>query len=127
MCRLEQWPKSVTASLEGIAQPVFSKMFGPYFFNCTGNIRDYNRIDDLHQIKIPVLIVHGEHDYAIPEIACMARDNLPHAELAMLQGCSHMPFYEKPNLYTQKILAFLSKYHSINTLAPQNPHMAVGE
>ncbi len=111
MCRLEKWPEAVTCSLENIAKPVFSQIFGPYFFNCTGNIRDFNRLEDLHQLKTPTLIIHGEHDYIIPELACIARDNLPNAELTIFRGCSHMPFYENSEQYTKVVLDFLSKYN----------------
>lgn len=110
MCRVEKWPDSVKYSIENVAHPVFDTMFGPYFFNCTGNIRDYNRINHLEKIKIPVLIVHGEHDYIIPEIACLARDYLPNAELVMMRECSHMPFYEKPEAYTKIIHDFLQRH-----------------
>ncbi len=110
-CRLDQWPESLEYSMKNIATPVFSTMFGPYFFNCTGNIRGFNRMDDLSEIEIPVFIVHGEHDYIIPELACIARDNFPNAELMMIRGGSHTSFIEKPQQYTEGVLSFLSKHN----------------
>lgn len=111
MCRMEKWPEAVTYSLNNIAQPVFSQMFGPYFFNCTGNIKNFNRFEQLSTLNIPTLLIHGEHDYILPDLASIARDYLPCAELALLRDCSHMPFYEKPEEYTKALLNFLQKHN----------------
>lgn len=111
MCRTEKWPEAVSFSLDNIAEPVFSQMFGSYFFNCTGNIKNYNRLEDLHKLQAPTLIVHGEHDYIISELAYMARDHLSNAELSIFRGCSHMPFYENPDQYTQTVLNFLNRHN----------------
>jgi pimeloyl-ACP methyl ester carboxylesterase len=53
-----------------------------------------------------VLLVHGEHDYIVPELAAMARDRLPNATLAFFPGCSHMPFFEAPEQYLDTLSAF---------------------
>jgi len=66
-------------------------------------------MNDLKQIKLPVLIVHGEHDYIVPELAYMTRDNLPNAKLVMMRNCSHMTFYENPEKYTKVVLDFLNQ------------------
>ena len=110
LCRLDEWPDSLKASMN-IAKPMLSAVFGNYLFNCTGLLRNYDRTNDLHKIKQPCLIIHGEYDYIIPECAMLSRDYLPNAELKIMKNCSHGTFVEDPNEY-HKILGTFLKQHS---------------
>lgn len=111
VCRLHPWPESLTWCMGNLGEDVFATMFGPYFFQCTGTLRTWDRMDDLGSVATPVLIVHGEHDYIVPELAAMARDRLPDAELAFFPGCSHMPFFEAPERYLDTVAGFLTVRH----------------
>ncbi len=106
VCRLHPWPESLSWCMQNLGEEVFARMFGPYFFQCTGTLRDWDRMDALETIDTPVLLVHGEHDYIVPELAARARDRLPDATLAFFPGCSHMPFFEAPDQYLQALCAF---------------------
>jgi proline iminopeptidase len=108
VCRLHPWPESLTWCMANLGEDVFTTMFGPYFFQCTGTLRNWDRMDDLPEIRTRVLLVHGEHDYIVPELAAMARDRIPDAELAFFPGCSHMPFFEAPQRYIDTVADFLS-------------------
>ena len=107
LCRVHPWPDALHWCLQNLGSEVFAQMFGPYFFQCSGSLRSWDRMDALSQVKIPVLLVHGEHDYVVPELASMARDRLPNAQLAFFPGCSHMPFYEAPERYQSVVTQFL--------------------
>ena len=106
VCRLHPWPESLSWCMQNLGEEVFARMFGPYFFQCTGTLRDWDRMDALETVDTPVLLVHGEHDYIVPELAARARDRLPDATLAFFPGCSHMPFFEAPDQYLQALCAF---------------------
>lgn len=112
LCRVTPWPEALLWCMQNIGEDVFASMFGPYFFQCTGTLRNWDRMDDLYAVTAPVLLVHGEHDYIVPELAAMARDRLPNAELAFFPGCSHMPFFEAPEQYIQTIADFLNRTHA---------------
>jgi proline iminopeptidase len=107
MCRLAVWPDSLQWCMQNLGTQSFAAMFGPYFFQCTGNIRNWNRMDALASVAKPVLLITGEHDYIEPELATRARDLLPSAQLAFFEGCSHMPFFEAPEHYTDTVARFL--------------------
>lgn len=109
VCRINPWPESLTWCMQNLGESVFATMFGPYFFQCTGTLRTWDRMDDLPGIATPVLLVHGEHDYIVPELAAMARDRLSNAELAYFPGCSHMPFFEAPQCYLDTVADFLTR------------------
>ena len=112
LCRTEKWSESFVASMN-IALPVLSEVFGKYLFNCTGSLRNYDRTGDLHNIKQPCLIVHGEYDYIIPECAMLSRDYLPNAELHIMQDCSHATFVEAPERYHRIVENFLGKHSDV--------------
>jgi len=106
VCRLHPWPESLSWCMQNLGEEVFARMFGPYFFQCTGTLRNWDRMDALETVETPVLLVHGEHDYIVPELAARARDRLPDATLAFFPGCSHMPFFEAPEQYLDALCAF---------------------
>lgn len=110
VCRLHPWPEVLGWCMQNIGEEVFSAMFGPFFFRCTGTLRNWDRMDALPEVEHPVLLVHGEHDYIVPELASAARDRLPHSELAMFPDCSHMPFFEEPDGYIDTVADFLARH-----------------
>src|SRR5882757_5097342 len=62
----------------------------------------------LGQVKLPVLVVVGEHDEATPppmshEIAA----GLPQARLKIIQGCAHVPQLQAPQAFLAAIGDFL--------------------
>lgn len=109
VCRLPKWPDSLVWCLENLGAEPFAAMFGRHFFQCSGNIRDWNRMAALSDVTVPVLLIHGEHDYIDPDLAARARDLLPGSELAFFEGCSHMPFFERPDLYLDVLRVFLQR------------------
>jgi 3-oxoadipate enol-lactonase len=63
---------------------------------------------DLGQVKVPVLVLVGEHDEATPppmshEMAAL----LPNARLKTLLGCAHVPQLQSPELFLDAIGDFL--------------------
>jgi 3-oxoadipate enol-lactonase len=62
----------------------------------------------LSQVKVPVLVLVGEHDAATPppmshELAAL----LPNARLTVLPGCAHVPQLQSPELFLGAIEGFL--------------------
>ncbi len=108
MCRTETLPAPVLASLKDLG-PAGAVMFGPHLYHCTGSLAAWDRTADLHHVKIPVLVVTGEHDYVLPEYAAIAANYLPDARLKILRGCAHMPFHEDPAAYHREVLGFLKE------------------
>jgi len=63
---------------------------------------------ELGQVKIPVLVLVGEHDEATPppmshELAA----GLPQARLRIIPGCAHVPQLQSPELFLDAIGDFL--------------------
>jgi proline iminopeptidase len=110
VCRLDEWPAPVKRSLDSWNMGPYGTMQGPNEFLYTGNLKDWNRIPDMHRITVPALITVGQHDELTPACALKMKLALPDAELHCFPNSSHMPFYEEPHAYYPALLAFLDKH-----------------
>jgi 3-oxoadipate enol-lactonase len=68
---------------------------------------------ELAKVKMPVLVVVGEHDEATPppmshELAAL----LPDARLKIIAGCAHVPQLQSPTLFLETIADFLPSISS---------------
>jgi pimeloyl-ACP methyl ester carboxylesterase len=65
---------------------------------------------DLAQIRVPVAIVHSEHDEFIKrEHAEYLARSIPHAEFIFLPGVSHFAPLQRPIKFNTALLSFLGK------------------
>jgi proline iminopeptidase len=113
VCRLKgQWPAPLLRSLEGWNHDVYGTMQGPNEFLYTGNLKDWNRIPDMHRITAPALITVGKYDELTPACALRMKNALPNAELVVFANSSHTPFYEEPEAYYAVLLDFLGRHRS---------------
>ena len=108
VCRLDVWPQSIYDSLDDWNMEVYGTMQGPNEFLYTGNLKKWNRIDEMTKIAIPTLITVGMHDELTPACSMKMHDALPNSKLKVFKNSSHMPFYEEPENYFTELENFLS-------------------
>lgn len=109
VCRLDEWPAPVRRSLDDWNMGPYETIQGPNEFTYTGNLKDWNRIPDMHRITVPVLITVGQHDELTPACAARMKHALPDAELKVFQNSSHMPFFEEPAAFFPVLIDFLKR------------------
>ena len=109
VCRLKEWPRSLLASVEDWNMGPYGTMQGPNEFLYIGNLKDWNRIPDMHQLQMPALIVTGTHDEIGPACALKMDNVLPNSEVVIFPNSSHVPFYEEPDDYFDALKYFLGK------------------
>lgn len=109
VCRLSEWPAPVRRSLDDWNMGPYETIQGPNEFTYTGNLKDWNRIPDMHAIKVPTLITVGQHDELTPACAMRMKLALPNAELRVFPNSSHMPFFEEPDAFFPVLLDFLRR------------------
>ncbi len=64
---------------------------------------------DLHLVKVPVLVLVGEHDEATPPaMAHQLAAGLSDARLEVLRGCAHVPQLQDPELFLSTIRQFIA-------------------
>ena len=108
--RLADWPESVHASLDDWNMDVYGTMQGPNEFLYTGNLKTWNRIDEMARVTVPSLVLVGQHDELTPACALKMHNALPKSEIKVFPNSSHMPFYEEPEAYFATLSGFLAKH-----------------
>lgn len=67
-------------------------------------------VRELGELKVPVAVVQGEHEEFIKrEHAEYLAQNLPSAELVVLDGVSHFAPLQRPELFTAAMLGFVRR------------------
>lgn len=62
--------------------------------------------DDLHGLKIPTLIIWGEHDVIPPEDGWETCASLPNVTFEVAEGSGHYPFHDVPDWTADRIREF---------------------
>lgn len=112
VCRLDEWPAPVTRSLGDWNMGPYMTMQGPNEFLYTGNLKDWNRIEQMAGFEMPVLITTGQHDELTPACAMRMKMALKDVQLNVFPNSSHMPFYEEPHAYFPVLLDFLHRHRN---------------
>lgn len=109
VCRLDDWPAPINRSLGDWNMGPYMTIQGPNEFLYTGNLKDWNRVPDLHRIAVPTLILCGQHDELTPACSLRMKQNIAQAEIKVFPNSSHMPFYEEPGAYYPVLIDFLDR------------------
>jgi len=112
VCRLSEWPDSLERSLSDWNMNVYGAMQGPNEFLYIGNLKDWNRVAEMHCITAPALITVGQHDELTPACALKMKLALPDARLEVFPNSAHTPFYEEPDAYLAVLTAFLDEHRT---------------
>jgi proline iminopeptidase len=107
VCRLDEWPDSIHASLNDWNMDVYGTMQGPNEFLYIGNLKEWNRINEMKEVKTSSLITVGMHDELPPSCALKMHNALPNSVIKVFKNSSHMPFYEEPKAYFKTLINFL--------------------
>jgi len=71
-------------------------------------LADLDLCDELHKVRVPVLVLVGDQDEATPP--AMSQElaaGLPDARLKIIPGCAHVPQLQAPGVFLEAISAFL--------------------
>jgi proline-specific peptidase len=111
VCRADPWPDCVLRSFRFIEEHgvVYRTMNGPSEFHVTGTLRDWSVVDRLGEIRVPTLVVTGEHDEATPPINRTVSGGIPGAESVIVADASHMAHVERTEEYLRLLDDFLSR------------------
>ncbi|MCC7023724.1 MAG: proline iminopeptidase-family hydrolase, partial [Thermomicrobiales bacterium] len=106
-CRVWPYPEPLARAMEQMAMPVYTTMWGPNEFTCTGNLMAWDRTDHLHEIAVPTLITAGEFDEVHPDCARTLHNGIRGSRLEIFEGCGHVVPLEAPERYRDVLLRFL--------------------
>ncbi len=114
VCRLDEWPAALNRSLDDWNMGPYETMQGPNEFTYTGNMKDWNRVPDMHRITQPALVLVGQYDELTPACSAKMHQAMPNSEIHVFRNSSHMPFFEEPEAYFTILKTFLEKNSSLS-------------
>lgn len=107
ICRITPWPDSVERAFRHANEKIYHQMQGKSEFLMTGNLKDWERWDRLHEIKVKTLTMGAKYDEMNPEdIKKMAR-LMPNARAAICEQGSHLAMWDAQADYFGHLLKFL--------------------
>lgn len=108
LCRISPIPENVQYSLSHSNRDIYQTMWGPSEFSVTGNLKNFDRINDLVKLTMPILITCGRFDEASPQTMQKAQAKCKNAQLVIFEKSAHVPHVEEPDKYFDTLLNFLS-------------------
>lgn len=108
LCRIHPDPEDLQYSLSHSNRDIYQTMWGPSEFSVTGNLKNFDRINDLAKLTMPVLITCGRFDEAAPQTMQKAREKFKIAKLIIFEKSAHVPHLEEPEKYFDSLVDFLS-------------------
>ena len=107
VCRMDPWPESLNEAFSKLNMDVYMTMWGPSEFTITGKLKDFDVMDQVKAIDIPVLLTCGDMDEASPKTCKDYQLAFENASLAVIPNSSHLHQVEQPEIYKLVINRFL--------------------
>lgn len=90
------------------AWDVYREMWGSHGeFIVDGNLTEVEYVDKLHQIKVPTLIIVGDHDESDPKMSEEMHTKITGSKLVILPESGHMTFIDQPGKFLSAISGFV--------------------
>jgi len=87
---------------------LYEYMWGPSEFVATGTLRDYDRIERLHELQLPTLFLVGEYDEARPESMREFQARVPGSIVKVIPGAAHAVNVDQTQAFNEAIADFLA-------------------
>ncbi|MBB5060579.1 proline iminopeptidase [Granulicella aggregans] len=107
ICRLDPWPDPVSRSLDGWNQHVYNAIQGRNEFEVTGTMKGWDRLADLHKIKVHSLTIGARYDEMDPEDMRKMATLMPRGQSWISETGSHFAMYDDQQNYFNAVLKFL--------------------
>ena len=106
-CTTSPAPEALATAGAHMGMPVYTRMWGPNEFACTGTLLSWDRKDRLHEIQVPTLITVGEFDEVHPSCAETMHRGISGSRLTVFPGAAHAVHVEQPETYWPVVRRFL--------------------
>jgi proline iminopeptidase len=91
------------------AWDVYREMWGSHGeFIVDGNLTEVEYLDKLSQIKVPTLIIVGDHDESDPKMSREMHEKIAGSQLVILPSSGHMTFVDQPEQFLNAVRDFVA-------------------
>jgi proline iminopeptidase len=77
-------------------------------FIVDGNLQEVEYVGRLSQIKVPTLIIVGDHDESDPKMSQEMHENIAGSQLVILPKSGHMTFVDQPEQFLRVVRDFVT-------------------
>lgn len=107
LCRTKPWPNGVDRAFHHMNEEIYNHMQGKSEFVVTGNLKDWERWDRLHEIRVRTLTMGAKYDEMDPEDMKKMAAMVQHGRYAYCAKGSHFSFWDDQESYFTQLLGFL--------------------
>ena len=107
LCRIQPWPEPVTRSFRLMNQKIYEQMQGKSEFLVTGNLKNWERWDRLHEIKTRALTIGAKYDEMDPGDMVKMAKTMPNATSFICPNGSHLCMWDDQQEYFGALVPFL--------------------
>jgi proline iminopeptidase len=76
--------------------------------------RNYDMFGKSRTVPVPSYVATGRFDYVIPHTSWVANRKISNLTVSLFERSGHTPQLEEPNLFDERLLAWLSQPHTVN-------------
>jgi len=107
ICRISPWPEPVSRAFRIANLKIYEQMQGKSEFLVTGNFKDWERWDRLHEIKVRALTLGAKYDEMDPEDLIKMARLMPNARSHICPKGSHLALWDDQADYFGALVPFL--------------------
>lgn len=109
VCKLDPWPEFVEKALDDTNEQIYETMQGPNEFVVIGNLKNWDRWNDISKITVPTLVIGARYDTMdYHDIERMGK-LFPKGEVFVSEKGSHLAMYDDSQAYFHHLVAFLHR------------------
>jgi proline iminopeptidase len=109
--RMNPWPEPALRAFNKLNAKIYNTMQGPNEFVITGNLKEWNRFNDLSRIKVPTLVIAGRFGTMNPDDIKRMGKLIPNSRVVLTDG-SHLEMYDDQDRYFREIVKFVKEVES---------------
>ena len=107
LCRLTPWPEPVSRAFRLANEKIYNQMQGKSEFEVVGNLKNWERWDRLHEIRVKALTMGAAYDQMDPADMVKMAKMMPNATSAICPNGSHLALWDDQAVYFRHLLEFL--------------------
>jgi proline iminopeptidase len=100
--------KNIDSSIKKNGKDLYLHMWGEEEFSATGNLKNYNLINSLKRIKVPVLYTAGEFDAARPSTVKYYQSLTPRSKFVLIENAAHSTMNDNTKADIKAISDFIN-------------------